>query len=65
MMTEKNFLLIAGGIGALLGGMVALLSYVNMKQHREFLKRNAILENEIKKLQLIQLKEQVTGEVID
>jgi len=64
-MTEKNFLLIAGGIGALLGGMVALLSYVNMKQHREFLKRNAILENEIKKLQLIQLKEQVTGEVID
>lgn len=65
MMNQKNFLIIAGSIGALLGGMVALLSYVNMKQHREFLKRNAILENEIKKLQLIQLKEQVTGEEID
>jgi hypothetical protein len=63
MMNQKNFLIIAGSIGALLGGMVALLSYVNMKQHREFLKRNAMLENEIKKLQLIQLKEQVTGEV--
>lgn len=62
-MKEKDFLLIAGGVGALLGGMVALMTYVNMKQHREFLKRNAQLENEIKKLQLQQLREEMIGKV--
>lgn len=62
-MKEKDFLLIAGGVGALLGGLVALMTYVNMKQHREFLKRNAQLENEIKKLQLQQLREEMIGKV--
>ena len=64
-MINKNFLVIAGGIGALLGGLVALLTYVNTKQHREFVKKNAMLENEIKKLQLNQLKEKASGKVID
>jgi hypothetical protein len=62
-MKEKDFLLIAGGVGALLGGLVAMMTYVNMKQHREFLKRNAQLENEIKKLQLQQLREEMIGKV--
>ena len=59
-MSEKNLLLLVGSVGALLGGVVAIMAYVNMKEHREFVKRNAVLDNEIKKLQLQQLKEDVS-----
>lgn len=55
-MKEKDFLLLAGGIGALLGGLVAILQYANTKQHRELQKQNAQLENQIKQIQLIQLQ---------
>jgi hypothetical protein len=55
-MKEKDFLLLAGGIGALLGGVVAILHYANTKQHRDLQKRNAELENQIKQLQLLELK---------
>jgi Tfp pilus assembly protein PilN len=57
-MKEKDFLLLAGGIGALLGGVVAILHYANTKQHRELQKRNAYLENQIKQLQLFQLQKE-------
>lgn len=55
-MKEKDFLLLAGGIGALFTGLVAVMQYVNTKQHRELQKKNAILENQIKQLQLLELK---------
>jgi hypothetical protein len=57
-MKEKDFLLLAGGIGALLGGLVAVLHYANTKQHRDLQKRNAELENQIKQLQLLELKKE-------
>jgi len=57
-MKEKDFLLLAGGVGALLGGLVAILHYANTKQHRDLQKRNAELENQIKQLQLLELKKE-------
>ena len=55
-MKEKDFLLLAGGIGALLGGLVAIMQYTNTRQHRELQKKNAMLENQIKQIQLLQLQ---------
>jgi hypothetical protein len=57
-MKEKDFILLAGGVGALLGGVVAILHYTNTKQHRELQKKNAYLENQIKQLELRQLQKQ-------
>lgn len=49
---EKNTLFLLGGIGALLTGVIAVVSYVNMKDHRQMIKENARLENELKSLEL-------------
>jgi hypothetical protein len=49
---EKNTLFLLGGIGALLTGVIAVVSYVNMKDHRAMIKENARLENELKSLEL-------------
>ncbi len=49
---EKNTLFLLGGIGALLTGVIAVVSYVNMKDHREMVKENARLENQLKELEL-------------
>ena len=52
---EKNTLYLLGGIGALLTGIIAVVSYVNLREHRKMVKENARLENELKALEL-QLK---------
>ncbi len=52
---EKNKLLILAGIGTLFTGLIAVLTYVNMKDHRAMVKENARLDNELKQLEL-QLK---------
>ena len=52
------------GVGIALAGIVALLSYMNQKKHDEMKKENAKLENEIKKLQLTKLKNDVNGSLI-
>ena len=49
---EKSTLYLLGGLGALLTGVIAVVSYVNMKDHREMIKENAKLENELKLLEL-------------
>jgi hypothetical protein len=49
---EKNTLYLLGGIGALLTGVIAVISYVNMKDHRKMVKENARLENQLKELEL-------------
>lgn len=63
MKFNRNTVLLLGGIGALLGGLVTFASYVNMKEHRKFLKANVILENELKRLdielRMNQLKDQM------
>jgi hypothetical protein len=52
------------GVGIALAGIVALLSYLNQKKHDEIKKENSKLENEIKKLQLTKLKNDVNGSLI-
>jgi hypothetical protein len=49
---EKNLIVLIGGIGALLTGIIAVVSYVNMRDHREMIKANAKLDNDLKTLEL-------------
>jgi uncharacterized membrane-anchored protein YhcB (DUF1043 family) len=56
---EKSTLYLLGGIGALLTGVIALVSYINMRDHREMVKENARLENELKTLDLALKKYQI------
>lgn len=58
---NKNTIIVLGGIGALLGGVVAVLSYINTREHREYQARNAKLENEIKMIELAMKKSQIDG----
>lgn len=58
---DRNTIYLLGGIGALLGGIVAVMSYINMREHREYMKRNAKLENEIKMIELAMKKSQIDG----
>ena len=56
---EKNKLLILAGIGTLFTGLIAVLTYVNMKDHRAMLKDNARLDNELKQLELEMKKAEI------
>lgn len=58
---DRNTILIMGGIGALLGGIVTVASYINMRDHRKFLKANAKLENELTRLDIELRKNQLNG----
>jgi Tfp pilus assembly protein PilN len=49
---EKETLFLLGGIGAILTGLVAVLTYINTKEHRELQKNNAQLDGELKLLEL-------------
>lgn len=49
---QKNLIVLIGGLGALLTGVIAVVSYVNMKDHRQMVKANAKLDNDLKKLEL-------------
>jgi Tfp pilus assembly protein PilN len=49
---EKETLFLLGGIGAILTGLVAVLTYINTKEHRELQKKNAQLDGELKLLEL-------------
>lgn len=49
---EKETLFLLGGIGAILTGLVAVMTYVNTKEHRELQKRNAELDQELKLFEL-------------
>lgn len=49
---EKETLFLLGGIGAILTGLVAVMTYINTKEHRELQKRNAELDQELKLFEL-------------
>lgn len=49
---DKNLIVLIGGVGALLTGIIAVVSYVNMRDHREMIKANAKLDNDLKTLEL-------------
>ena len=56
---EKETLFLLGGIGAVLTGLVAVLTYYNTKDHRELQKTNAQLDKELKVLELELKKSQI------
>jgi hypothetical protein len=56
---EKNKLLILAGIGTLFTGLIAVVTYVSMKDHREMIKDNARLDNELKQLELEMKKAEI------
>jgi hypothetical protein len=58
---NRNTIYLLGGIGALLGGIVAVMSYINSREHRDYQARNAKLENEIKLIELAMKKSQIDG----
>lgn len=62
--STKELISIVTGVGIALGGIVALLSYVNQKKHNELKKENSKLEHQIKKLQLMKLQNDVNGTIV-
>jgi hypothetical protein len=56
---KKETLFLLGGIGAVLTGLVAVLTYINTKQHRELEKANAQLDQELKLFELELKKSQL------
>jgi uncharacterized protein YneF (UPF0154 family) len=56
---EKNRLIILAGIGTLFTGLIAVLTYVSMKDHRAMLKDNTRLDNELKQLELEMKKAEI------
>jgi len=58
---EKKSLIILGGIGAILTGLVAVLTYINTKEHRKLQKENARLDQELKLFELSLKKSQFKG----
>ena len=56
---EKNRLIILAGIGTLFTGLIAVLTYVSMKDHRAMLKDNTRLDNELKQLELEMKKDEI------
>ena len=56
---KKETLFLLGGIGAVLTGLVAVLTYINTKQHRELQKANAQLDQELKLFELELKKSQL------
>ena len=58
---EKETLFLLGGIGAILTGLVAVLTYINTKEHRELQKSNAELDKELKLFELELKKNELTN----
>jgi ABC-type arginine transport system ATPase subunit len=56
---EKDTLFLLGGIGAILTGLIGVLTYVNTKEHRRLQKANAQLEMELNLLDLEIKKSQI------
>jgi hypothetical protein len=50
--SDKNLIVLIGGVGALLTGVIAVVSYLNMRDHRLMVKSNAKLDNDLKSLEL-------------
>lgn len=58
---EKETLFLLGGIGAILTGLVAVLTYINTKEHRELQKSNAELDKELKLFEIELKKHELTN----
>lgn len=52
MKFDKSIFFLLGGFGALLTGVVAVVTYTNNREHQALIKENAKLEHELKLLEL-------------
>jgi hypothetical protein len=52
MKLSKDFIMILGGVGAILTGYIAILTYLNSKETKRILKQNALLDQELKTYEL-------------
>jgi uncharacterized membrane protein (DUF106 family) len=50
--SQKDTLMLLGGIGAVLTGLIAVITYINTKDHRKMQQTNAKLDQELKLLEL-------------
>ena len=48
MKLSKDFIMILGGVGAILTGYIAILTYLNSKETKRIEKQNALLDQELK-----------------
>ena len=62
-MTKQQTYNLISAIGIATAGLIALLTYVNTKKHRELEQKNAALENQIKQLQLLKLSTDLNGKI--
>lgn len=53
---KKDILVVLASVGALVSGIIAVVSYFNAKEHRKLEAKNAELEYEINQLHLSKLK---------
>lgn len=52
MKFDKSIFFLLGGMGALLTGVIAVVTYVNNKEHQALMKENEKLEHDLKLLEL-------------
>lgn len=59
MKFDKSIFFLLGGFGALLTGVVAVVTYINNKEHQRLTQENAQIEHELKLLELELRKHQL------
>lgn len=60
-LSKAQTITLVASVGVFLAGVIAVIEYVNTRKHREMQRKNAELENQIKQLTLMKLKNDVNG----
>lgn len=61
-LNKAQTITLVASVGVFLAGVIAVIEYVNTRKHREMQRKNAELENQIKKLTLMKLKNDLNGD---
>ena len=62
-LSKSQTVALVTAVGVGLAGLIAVLEYFNSRKHKEILRKNAELENQIKQLQLLKLSSDLDGDV--